>query len=77
MALEENDFGYPNALEYRGVFYSGYLELITRYEPITDEEARQLGFLLLFVLGKTSHSIIRWELDKVQEKISKNNFLLI
>jgi hypothetical protein len=52
--LEENDYGHLNALEKIKIgreffipdcLLSGYLELVTRYEPITDEEATEIGLL--------------------------------
>ena len=52
--LEENDFGHLNALEKIKIgreffipdcLLSGYLELVTRFEPITDEEATEIGLL--------------------------------
>jgi len=52
--LEENDFGHLSPLEKIKVgrecfipdcLLSGYLDFVTRYEPITDEEATTIGLL--------------------------------
>ena len=57
--LEENDFGHLSALEkirlgrecyIPDCLLSGYLDIVTRYEPITDEEATAIGLLAAFHL---------------------------